>query len=263
MDRIVSAMKRLQDGEATVDGKTPQETRAPLAAEILQPGSKDRLATHLSANHVISLDRDDGTLDAYRMLRTQVLNRMRANQHTTLAIAAPLPGDGASHIAANLAMAIVMDPQNSVLLVDCDFKRPRLHELFCVPNHPGVSEYFTRGSPLTQLLAYPSVERLTILPAGTALPNAPELLGSPQMMQLIKALKSQDPRRFIIFDLPAILHSANAVALAPLVDATLMVVAERQTQADHAVQAAEMLAGTNFLGTVLNKASSNGLTQRR
>lgn len=257
MERIVSAMKRIQEDSSTslVAAAGAHSAKPPIESVATSPGHSKRLAAHLAAHHVISLDQADGEIDAYRILRTQVLNRMRANQHTTLAVLSPTTGDGASHTAANLAMSVVMDPQNSVLLVDCDFAHPRVHQLFDVPNNAGLADYLIHGTPLSQLVAHPAVERLDVLPAGTAFANAPELLGSAQMAQLIKAMKIQDPNRLIIFDLPAVLDSTNAASLAPLVDAVLMVVAKRKTETDQIRQASEMLAGANLLGTVLNRAS--------
>lgn len=254
MDRIVTAMKRVRNMDATVTSQQDAHTHGQLIET--SPLGTRQLAAHLAKHNVISLERDDDALDAYRILRTQVLNRMRTDQHRTLAIVAPTTGDGASHIAANLAVSLVMDPQNSVLLVDCDARNPRQHTLFDIPNHPGLTDYFSQNASLTQLLLHQPIERLTVLPAGAPLANFPELLGSAKMKQLIEALKAQDARRFVIFDLPAALDSANAVALAPLVDALLMVVAERRTHAERLVRSAEVLAGANLIGTVLNRASS-------
>lgn len=259
MDRIVAAMRRSQEDNTSLVAAGTQSPKPPIEGIVSPLGKTKQLATHLAAHQIISLDQADGTIDAYRMLRTQVLNRMRPNQHTTLAVASPTTGEGASHTAANLAMSMVMDPQNSVLLVDCDFKRPRVHELFDVRNNPGLSDYFVQGAPLADLVAHPAIERLAVLPAGAFLVNGPELLGSMHMVQLIKIIKAQDPRRLIIFDLPAILHSTNAASLAPLVDAVLMVVAERKAQVDQVIHAGEMLAGANLIGAVLNRASRTNL----
>jgi protein-tyrosine kinase len=152
-------------------------------------------------------------------------------------------------------MSIVMDPQNSVVLIDCDLRHPRLHDVFGIPIGPGLADYFTQRAALSRLIAHPPIERLAVLPAGATLINSPELLGSPQMQQLIKALKSQSPRRFVIFDLPPVLQFADAVSLAPYVDAVLLVVAARKTRAEEVTQAAELLGNTNLAGTVLNRIS--------
>jgi capsular exopolysaccharide synthesis family protein len=200
----------------------------------------------------------EGAIDAYRVLRTQVLARMRSNQHTTLAVVGATTGDGASHTVANLAMSIVMDPQNSVLLVDCNLRRPRLHKLFGLPLSPGLADHFTQAVSLNRLIVRPPIERLAVIPAGAALANSPELLGSQQMQQLIKAIQSQNPRRFVIFDLPGVLEFADAASLVPLLDAVLLVVAAHKTRSDEVAQAGELLAGGKLIGTVLNKSAAKG-----
>jgi protein-tyrosine kinase len=266
MHRIVAALERARQGADTgtawLGGTTSGAIEAAAvdigqARRVLSPKASQQFAEHLTARRVISMGQADNAIDAYRVLRTQVLARMRANQHTTLAVVGTTTGDGASHTAANLAVSIVMDPQHSVLLVDCNLKRPRLHELFGIALSPGLADYFTQGMALSRLIAHPPIERLAVLPAGAALANSPELLGSQQMQQLIKVLKSQNPRRLVIFDLPAMLQFADAVSLVPSIDAVLLVVAARKTRAEEVVQAGELLAHANLIGTVLNRNSGS------
>jgi len=69
-------------------------------------------------------------------------------------------------------------------------------------------------------------------------------------------VKSRYPSRMIVFDLPPVLTVADAIAFAPHVDATLMVVQEEKTGADDLSRAVEMLESTNLIGTVLNNARS-------
>jgi protein-tyrosine kinase len=266
VNRIAAALERARRADADagsvwLNGSTPEAIDGAAVdlgepRRVLSPKASKQFAEHLAARRVISVGQTDGAIDAYRILRTQILARMRPQQHTTLAIVGATTGDGASHTAANLAMSMVMDPQNSVLLVDCNLKQPRLHDLFGIALSPGLADYFTRGAAPGPLIAHPPIERLAVLPAGAVLANSPELLGSQRMQQLIKAFKSQSPRRFVIFDLPAVLQFADAVSLIPCVDAVLLVVAARKTRAEQVAQAGELLANANLIGTVLNRNTS-------
>ena len=76
------------------------------------------------------------------------------------------------------------------------------------------------------------------------------------MVQLVEDMKSRYHSRIIIFDLPPILSSADALAFSPYVDAALLVVEEGSTQQRDVERAVELLDSTNIVGTVLNKAES-------
>ena len=74
------------------------------------------------------------------------------------------------------------------------------------------------------------------------------------MGKLVEELKTRYPSRFVLFDLPALLTTDDALAFSPYVDAVLLVVEEGKTRKEDLVEAMEILRGVNVLGTVLNKA---------
>ena len=80
------------------------------------------------------------------------------------------------------------------------------------------------------------------------------MLNSPKMAQLVKDMKSRYHSRIIIFDLPPVLTSADALAFSPYVDAALLVIEEGVTQKHEVERAVDLLSTTNIIGTVLNKA---------
>ncbi len=95
---------------------------------------------------------------------------------------------------------------------------------------------------------------MTVLPGGRALQNSAEMLNSPKMTRLVEEMKHRYPRRVVVFDLPPVLNAADAMAFAPYVDATLLVMEEGKTKRREVKHALDLLASTNVLGTVLNKA---------
>ena len=82
------------------------------------------------------------------------------------------------------------------------------------------------------------------------------MLSSPKMSRLVDELKHRYPSRIVIFDLPPILTSSDALAFSPLIDTTLVVIEDGGTQRQDLKQAFEMLKGVEVIGTVLNKAYS-------
>ena len=196
--------------------------------------------------------------DAYKMLRTQVLQRLCEKNWNSLAVTSPGINEGKTLTAINLAISLAMEVNYTVLLVDADLRHPGVHNYFGIDAEHGLSDYLTADRPLSELLVHPEgIPGFVILPGGKPLENSAEMLSSPKMVRLVEELKSRYPSRIILFDLPPILSAADALAFSPYVDAALLVIEEGKTQAEDAKRAIDLLQGTNVIGTVLNKSRSN------
>jgi exopolysaccharide/PEP-CTERM locus tyrosine autokinase len=216
----------------------------------------DVSATELKEKRVISALEHSAFTDAYKMLRTQVLQRLSENDWNVLAVTSPGTGEGKSLTALNLAISMAMEIGHTVLLVDANLRHPSLHEHLGLPGDRGLSDYLLEDTPLSELFLRPNgIDYLTLLPGGRALQNSAEMLNSPKMSRLVTELKSRYAGRIVVFDLPPVLNAADAMAFAPYVDATLLVVEEGKTKRKEIQHTLELLSGTNVLGTVLNKAS--------
>jgi len=215
-------------------------------------------AKWLNKNRIIAEQSDDIIADAYRMLRTKVLLKIRAHGWNTIAVTSPGKGEGKSVTAINLAISIAREVNYTVLLVDFDLRRPSIHKLLGLSHHKGISHYIHDDTPLEEILIHPSIERLVVLPGGEALRNSSELLSLPKIMNLIQEIKSRYQDRIIVMDLPPLLMVDDALVLAPYIDATLLVVEEGITQPQSLKDAMQLLGdNVNFLGTILNKAGVN------
>ncbi len=208
----------------------------------------------LRANRVTTSVQNDAAAIAYKMLRTQVLKRMREHGWNTLALTGVGPGEGKTLTAINLAINLASEVNYTVLLVDLDLKRPSIHKYFGIMPEWGLSDYFQESMPLNQILINPGIDGLVILPNSKPIQNSSEMLSSSQMGKLVKELKTRYPSRFVLFDLPALLTTDDALAFSSYVDALLFVVEEGKTRKEDLVEAMEILRGVNVLGTVLNKA---------
>jgi len=80
------------------------------------------------------------------------------------------------------------------------------------------------------------------------------MMGSPKMCGLVETLKDHYPKRIIIFDLPPVLGTADAMSIAPCIDASLLVVEDDVTKERDLKSAVDILSVTNIIGTVLNKS---------
>lgn len=213
-------------------------------------------AEHLERNRIMSSTASGAAPAAYRMLRTQVLQRMDAREWRSLAIFSPGPEDGKTTTAINLAVSLASDRLHTVLLVDFDFKRPSLASSFALQPECGVDDVLTGHARLQDCLYHPAgFERLVLLPARSTLHNSSEILAGPRSRQLVAELRGRYKDRVIIFDLPPVLNADDALAFAPLVEAGLVVASEGRTRRNDLVRTMELLRATPLVGTVLNRAA--------
>lgn len=233
-----------------------QQTRSvEPSAKLLE---KQRVVTALTHNEIG---------DTFRMLRTRVLHRMDAHGFTTLAVTSASRGDGKTMTAVNLAISMAANPSRTVLLVDLDLRVPRVHEQFGIPLQPGLQDYMASGYwsgtvLLEDCLIHPTgIDRLVVLPAGgQPILTSSDLLASPEMIALAAELKGRYPDRIVIYDLPPLLASDDAIVFLKHVDCCLLAVAEGKTRKRAFEHALDLLEGCTVLGTVLNRSSESPLT---
>ena len=205
----------------------------------------------------IITEQQNNISDSYRVLRTQVLQRLNEKNWNTLAITSPGNGAGKSLTAINLAISLAREIDNTVLLIDANLRSPKLDKYFDFDADYGLSDYLLQDKPLGEMLIHPEgVSRFVVLPAGRAIANSSEMLSSPKMQRLVEEVKHRYPSRIVIFDLPPLLESSDTLAFIPNADATLVVIEEGKTQESELKQAFELLQGNEVIGTVLNKAYS-------
>ena len=139
----------------------------------------------LTENRIVAGNQSDPRATYFRMLRTQVLQAMRENDWSSLAITGPLAGVGKSLVATNLAISISMEVNQTVLLVDLDLRRPALHKYFNFKPKLGLLDYLNGDAVLPDLLVNPGFKRLVLLPGRGSTSESSELLSSPRMLDLI------------------------------------------------------------------------------
>ncbi|MBL8225050.1 MAG: CpsD/CapB family tyrosine-protein kinase [Chromatiales bacterium] len=194
--------------------------------------------------------------EAYRMLRTRVLQTLRNNGWNSVAVTGPASGCGKTLTAINLAISLAAEVSSTVLLVDLDLRSPSVHRYFSYEPEQGLSDYLKTEMPLHQILFSPGIERLVVLPGREAVVNSAETLRSPRMVALVNELKSRYPDRIVVFDLPPILAADDALSFAPYTDSVLMVAEAGNTRKEDLQKAYDLLKGTPLLGTVLNRSDT-------
>jgi capsular exopolysaccharide synthesis family protein len=260
MERIKQALERARQEQVRNMGAGVVHPLAPVDSPESQITYSETRVTAVSPSvlkkhRIITGTETDEVTAAYKILRTQVLQRMVSKGWNALAVTSPGPGQGKTVTAINLAISLAREVHHTVLLVDLDMRRPSIHRYLGLKAEVGISDVLTKGTPVSHALVNPGIDRLVVLPGREALPNSSELLKSPRMVQLVKELKSRYLTRLIIFDLPPLLSVDDAIAFAPYVDAALVVVAEGLTTREELQHASTLLANTPVVGTVLNRSS--------
>jgi capsular exopolysaccharide synthesis family protein len=260
MERIKEALERArQERHGGIHGAArSRDAVAPAKIVYTQTLHAEVSNELLREKRVISGCEPDAFTDAYGILRTQVLQRLRENKWNALAITSPGTAEGKTLTAINLAISLAMEVSYTVLLVDADLRSPSVHTYFGLEPEFGLSDYLISDKPLQELLVHPAgVQGLVILPGGKPLINSVEMLNSPKMSHLVEELKTRYPSRIVLFDLPPLLTTADAIAFSPYVDAVLLVLEESVTPMQDAQRATELLKDTPLIGAVLNKSLSS------
>lgn len=262
MERIQRAIERARSEQQwkRPRGATPASAPRPVPEghEIHYTRTRvhESAPDHLRDWRIISAFEPGAFTEAYRLLRTQVLQRLRENNWNTLAITSAADSEGKTLTAINLAISLASEVTCTVLLVDADLRQPRLRNYFGLPQEAGLGDYLTGATDdIGSLLVHPSgIDRLVLLPGGQPQPDSAGLLSAPRMLQLIDELKNRYPSRIVLFDLPPLLSASDALAFSPYVEAALLVVEEGRTRSNEVIRAAELLQKTRLIGTVLNKS---------
>ena len=251
--RAIEQVRQDQGQGMAVEGR-----RALVPTDIVytQTRQVDLYLGWLKQHRIISGDSQDEVARAYKVLRTQVSQRMRQHGWRTLGVSSPGQGEGKTLTAINLSISLALERNQSVLLVDANLGQPSIHSYLGFDVEQGLREHLLDGTPVQKILVNPRIPGLVILPGSVPLNSSSETLTSRPMLQLVQELKRRYPMRWVIFDLPPVLVSDEVLAIAPYIDAMLLVVEEGKTMRPELARAAELVQASNknLIGTVLNNS---------
>ena len=120
--------------------------------------------------------------ESIRASRTSLMLSVSGGPPEAIVVTSPHPGEGKSTISLNLAIALAQDGHRVVIL-DCDLRRPRLHQVFHLDNVPGLTSFLTGNSSREAILKSTEVDNLFLIPAGPIPPSPAELLNSPDVQE--------------------------------------------------------------------------------
>ena len=191
--------------------------------------------------------------EQFRTIRMNLKFSLVDNELRTLVVTSATPSSGKSTISVNLAATIASEDKK-VLLVDADLRKPKVHKIFKVRNHSGLTSLLTnKYAKLESMVHQTSIKDLSFMTSGAISPNPSELLGSNRMAELLEEMKSSYD--LIIFDTPPVLAVTDSQVLASETDGVILVIPKGQVKADEVISAKEALetVKSNILGAVMNR----------
>ena len=144
-------------------------------------------------------------------------------------VTSALAGEGKSFTSLNLAISIAAELDNTVMLVDADVARPSILPMLGLPASRGLLDVLEDSAELSSVLLRTNIDKLTILPSGTAHPRATELLASDAMRNLLNDIATRYSDRIVIFDSPPLLLTTEARVLASHMGQVVIVVQAGKT----------------------------------
>lgn len=195
--------------------------------------------------------------ESYRLIRSGLLLSSAERPPKTMLITSMNAKEGKTATTANLAR-ILSQSGNSVIVIDCDLRRPRMHEVLGVTSKEGLSSFLT-GTKTENIIQQVPNENLCVITSGPIPPAPAELLGSVKMKELLDKLSTKYD--FILLDSPPVQSVTDSLVLSQYVDGTIIVIRAGKTTNDDMDSGMKKLTDirARFLGFVLNGMKSRDM----
>jgi capsular exopolysaccharide synthesis family protein len=219
------------------------ETAAPATPV---PGRIGDLVVHREPRSMVA--------EAFRSMRTAVLFSSPGAPPRVILLTSAAASEGKTATSLNLATTLAT-AGSSVLLMDCDLRRPSCHRAFGVSNENGLSRYLAGQVEFADVVHSVEVPNLSFVPAGPTPPNPAELVGSERMRDTLERLR--DEYDFVIIDSPPTLPVTDAVLLGREADGVILVVKGNDTPRELVRRARDQLtqSGVHMLGALINNVN--------
>lgn len=216
----------------------------------------------LRGNGLFPASRGEPAAVAFDLLRTRLLQAVQTHGHRRIAITSPTHGCGKTFVAANLALSLARRPEGRAVLIDMDLRAPALAEVLGVSDAANLGEFLNGEQPLEAAFRRHGTS-LALGLNGAAMGDAGERLQDPGVLQSLEAVAEQLDPDVLLYDMPPALVCDDLLAMAPAVDAVLLVADGTRTSPADIRRTEELLgAALPILGVVLNRSQEGGIQRR-
>jgi len=188
--------------------------------------------------------------EQFRTLRSRLYQLRSSQPLRTLLVTSSVPGEGKTFTVANLAQAIVRQPDRRALIIDADLRCARVHMVLGAPPAPGLTDYLRGEADEMAVIQHGQEGNLCFIAGGNEVTNPSELLSNGRLKALLERVTPVFD--WVILDSPPCLPVADATILANLCDAVLFVVRAGSTPSSTVQRACQEMQGRNVAGVVLN-----------
>jgi capsular exopolysaccharide synthesis family protein len=192
-------------------------------------------------------------MEEFRTLRARLFQIRAKRPLKTILVSSALPNEGKSFVSGNLAQVFARQSGGRTLLIDCDLRKPQLHEMLGAPTTPGLSEYLQGKVDEFSMIQKSAYDDLFFIPGGEVGPHTPELIGNGRLKVLLKQLAPHFS--WIVVDSSPTGPVSDASRLAEFCDGVVLVVRAASTPASMAEMAKREFRDTPILGVVLNQVT--------
>lgn len=264
MERIREALNKAKVSQPPVEN-----TEVMAAPEAMQPQDQPCLdqepaplklpqvqldSAHLERNRIVSYDMSDPSHMAFNILRTRIHQTMTDNGWKSIAISSPNPGAGKTMVAINLAFSLARQKNCEVVLIDLDLRRPTIAKVLGIQVETSIGQYLT-GRVEVQQCMLQVAENLVVLPNNQPVKTSSELMSGQWSREIIQKITEILAPDIIIFDLPPMLSSDDAMGILPYVDCGLIIIADGASNYKEVDRCDRQFSeATNLIGHVLNKS---------
>lgn len=192
--------------------------------------------------------------EGYRILRAKLDLKVQNGVGPSLSILSGGPGEGKSTTLYNLAIVCAQAGQ-SVILVDCDLRRPTLHDLVNLPNDRGLANYLRGECEAIECIQQTALPKLHLLASGDMPISEIGVLAGDKIRAMLEDLKQRYD--LVLVDSPPVLGISDGSIIAREVDYVILVIQHRRYPREislRAKRAIEEVHG-NCVGMVLNSVS--------
>jgi len=207
----------------------------------------------LARNRIVTSHRFDPAHATFDVMRTRILQLLRQNKWTSLAITSPTPGCGKTVTALNLAFSLAHQKDCRTVMLDLDLRRPKIGKLLGIQDRPCM-EHFLNGQRDVEDVFVRFGENLAIGANRFPVGFAAELLQSAGTTKVLEEIRQKLEPDVVLFDLPPLLCGDDVLGFLPNVDCAMLVVAAGSSKLSEIDACEEDISSkTNMLGVVLNK----------
>jgi protein-tyrosine kinase len=229
----------------------PRPAEVPIAPPPAETFAFDPI--QLRERNILMADDPSAAGRSYRMLRAQLLQRVRARGLRVVGVISAVSGEGKTLTAINLALTLAAEPNQSVVLVDLDLRHPSVATKLGIAPQWGLDTWLTQDRACEGFFCQlEGIERLTIVPTLAPLSASSETLAGNNARTLFGELRAMAEHQLVIVDLPPALLNDDVLTVTPLVDGFILVITEGKTRREDVERVVELVGRDRIVGTVLN-----------